>query len=60
MQHFEPENQSSSGKSVATLELDAYQWMTRMSPLVLDTPPSTKSAAKRHHSRAQPQHRDVH
>jgi len=48
MQHFEPENQSSSGKSVATLELDAYQWMTRMSPLVLDTPPSTKSAAKRH------------
>ena len=30
------------------LELDAYQWMTRMSPLVLDTLPSTKTAAKRH------------
>lgn len=48
MQHLEPENQSSTGKSVAMLELDAYQWMTRMSPLVLDTLPSTKTAAKRH------------
>ena len=48
MQHLEPENQSSTGKSVAILELDAYQWMTRMSPLVLDTLPSTKTAAKRH------------
>lgn len=48
MQHLEPENHSSTGKSVAMLELDAYQWMTRMSPLVLDTLPSTKTAAKRH------------
>ena len=48
MQHLEPEDHSLSGKSVAMLELDAYQWMTRMSPLVLDTPPSTKNAAKRH------------
>ena len=48
MQHLETENQSSTGKSVAMLELDAYQWMTRMSPLVIDTLPSTKTAAKRH------------
>ena len=48
MQHLEPENHSSTGKSVAMLELDAYQWMTRMSPLVIDTLPSTKTAAKRH------------
>jgi len=48
MQHFESETSSPSGKSTALLELDAYQWMTRMSPLVLDTLPSTKSAAQRH------------
>lgn len=48
MQHFESETGSTSGKSIAQLELDAYQWMTRMSPLVLDTLPSTKSAAQRH------------
>ncbi|MFM7188799.1 MAG: hypothetical protein ACKO14_13380, partial [Armatimonadota bacterium] len=48
MQHLEPDNHLSTGKSVAMLELEAYQWMTRMSPLVLETPPSTKTAAKRH------------
>ena len=55
MQHLEPENHSSTRKSVAMLELEAYQWMTRMSPLVLDTPPSTKTAAKRHHADLQQQ-----
>jgi len=48
MQPFDSETSSPSGKSVALLELDAYQWMTRMSPLVLDTLPGTKSAAQRH------------
>jgi hypothetical protein len=48
MQPFESETSPASDKSTAQLELDAYQWMTRMSPLVLDTLPSTKSAAQRH------------
>jgi hypothetical protein len=48
MQPFESETSPASDKSTALLELDAYQWMTRMSPLVLDTLPSTKSAAQRH------------
>jgi len=49
MQHLEPDSTSSTSEtSIATLERNAYQWMTRMSPLVLDTLPSTKTAAKRH------------